>query len=243
MYRSKRISLVLPCRNEAKNLKVVLENIPEIVDEVIVVCNKSTDRSASISRRFGAKVYKDNRTAAGIGYGFAHITGTAKATGGIIVGADCDGTYPVEAIPKIVNHLLDNELDFISCSRYPLQKGVKIPYKLQIGVKLLNMEVRIFYGKKFNDILSGMWVFKKEIADELKLTMGDWNLSPQIKLNAAMNPEIAFTEYGIVQRQRIHNLSHQNYFKTGLGHAWWILQNRFRSPAVQAEQTDLQTAE
>ena len=71
-----------------------------------------------------------------------------------------------------------------------------------------------------------MWVFKKDIRDDLKLTMGEWNLSPQIKINAATNPDIAFAEYSIAQHQRLGE-THQNYFKTGFSHAVWILKNRF----------------
>jgi hypothetical protein len=57
--------------------------------------------------------------------------------------------------------------------------------------------------------------------------MGDWNLSPQIKLNAACNPNIRFTEYSIKQRLR-KGETKQDYFKTGFSHAFWIFKNRFK---------------
>jgi glycosyltransferase involved in cell wall biosynthesis len=228
MYRNMTVSLCFPCRNEGKHLKKVLRRVPDFVDEIIIVSNKSTDNTVSVAKKLGARVFEDDRHINGIGYGYAHITGIDKAKGDIIVGADGDATYPVEDLASVIDHLLDNDLDFVSCNRYPLQKDIRIPFKLQLGVRLLNLEVRLLYGKKINDILSGMWVFKRESRNALGLTEGDWNLSPQIKINALVHPLVKFGEYSIGQYQRM-GVSHQHYFKTGLSHATWIFRNRLRS--------------
>lgn len=226
MYRNKSITVCFPCRNEAVHLKEVLSKVPKFVDEIIVISNKSTDNTFEEASRLGARALIDNRTIKNIGYGFAHMTGIDAASGDMIVGADGDGTYPVEQLAEILDNFLDHELNFMSCNRYPLHSDTRIPLKLRFGVWLLNMEVRILYGINIQDILSGMWVIDKRFKSELNLTMGDWNLSPEIKLNAATNPEIKFAEYHIVQHQR-HGESHQNYWKTGLSHMWWIFKNRF----------------
>lgn len=225
MYRSKKITVCLPCRNEGSHLKEVVDRIPKFVDEVIVVSNKSTDNTVEVARKLGLEVFEDNRTLDGIGYGFAHITGIENASGDIIIGADGDATYPIEDLGTMIDFMLDHGLDFISCNRYPLQKGTKIGLKQRLGVWVLNFEVWLLYGFKINDILSGMWLFDRKVADDLKLTMGDWNLSPQIKLNAATNPSIRFSEFSIAQHQRMGE-THQNYFKTGFSHLLWILKNR-----------------
>ncbi len=203
MIQRKKITLCLPCRNEGAHLNEVIKRVPDYVDEVIVISNKSTDNTLAVAKEIGGKVkaIKDDRTLNGIGYGYAHMSGIAAATGDIIVGADGDVTYPINNIDKIVRYLLKNQLDFISCSRYPLQANTKISLKLRLGVHLLNWEVLLLYGVKINDILSGMWVFRSEVRDELGLTMGDWNLSPQIKINARKNPLIKFKEYPITQHE------------------------------------------
>lgn len=233
MIKDKKISLVLPCRNEGSHLSEILEHVPDYIDEILVVSNKSKDDTFEVAQQISknnhrVKALKDDRTIGGIGYGFAHMSGIKAATGDVIVGADGDATYPVDKIDTILSFMLKNDLDFISCNRYPLQNGVKIPFKLQLGVNLLNWEIRLLYGIKIKDALSGMWLIRREKADELKLTMGDWNLSPQIKINAAKNPNISFAEYSIAQNQRLGETK-QNYFKTGFNHAIWILKNRFTS--------------
>lgn len=231
MVSKHKVSLVLPCRNEGSHLQEVIDRVPDVVDEIIIVSNKSSDDTVVIAKKLAKKdrrivPLQDDRTIGGIGYGFAHMTGINAATGDLILGADGDATYPIEDIEKIVKHFLKNNYDFMSCNRYPLQDGTKIPFKLRLGVGILNWEIRMLYFFKIKDSLSGMWVFKRSIRDDLKLTMGEWNLSPQIKINAATNKNIAFAEYSIGQHQRLGETK-QNYFKTGFQHASWILKNRF----------------
>ena len=237
MYRNNRITLCLPCRNESKHLHEVVKRIPKFVDEVIVISNNSKDDTVKVAKKLKLKALEDNRTIGGIGYGFAHMTGIENSTGDIIVGADGDATYPIEDLAKIIDHLLDKKLDFISCNRYPLQPGTKIPFMLRLGVGTLNTEVRMLYGIKINDILSGMWVFRKEAKSKLNLNMGEWNLSPQIKLNAALHPKIKFAEYSIAQHQRMGE-SHQSHFKTGFSHLWWIFLNRFVDSSKLVKKAD-----
>jgi hypothetical protein len=82
------------------------------------------------------------------------------------------------------------------------------------------------HGIKINDILSGMWVFNSHAKKHLRLNMGEWNLSPQIKINAARHPKIKFSEHSIAQHQRMGE-SHQAHWKTGFSHLRWIFLSRF----------------
>lgn len=225
MYKNYKVSLCLPCRNEATGMAEVLAAVPDCVDEIIVVSNRSTDETLAVARGLGARVFEDNRTDAGIGYGYAHMTAIEQATGDIIIGADCDGTYPLADIPRAIDHLLKNNLDFVSCNRYPVQKGTTIPATLRFGVGVLNKEVQLLFRHQIQDILSGMWVFRGDITDKLTLTQGGWNLSPEIKINAMIHPDIAFGELPISQHRRLGK-THQNYLKTGLQHLGWIAEYR-----------------
>lgn len=226
MYRNQKISLYFPCRNESNHLEKIFSRIPDFVDEVIVVSNQSTDDTFEKARKLGVKAYKDDRVMGGIGYGYANITGIDRATGDIIISSDGDGTYPIESLAEILDFFIEKGFDFISCNRYPLKKGVFIPFKLRFGIYILNIETFLLYGLKINDILSGMWLLKKGVKSVLNLTAGDWNLSPQIKINAFTNRNIKSGEYRIVQHLR-YGKTKQNYFKTGLSHMKWIFLNRF----------------
>ncbi|PKV10374.1 glycosyltransferase family 2 protein, partial [Bifidobacterium asteroides] len=129
------ISLVMPCRNEAKHLARMVAAIPDFYDEIICVSNKSTDNTVAIGRQL-EKLYPrfhllvDDRAVSGIGYGFAHMTGISRAKSSIIVCADSDGTYPIEDLPRILGIMKNRSLVFASCSRYP---DKNIPFTLQLG--------------------------------------------------------------------------------------------------------------
>lgn len=228
MLDGKTVSLVMPCRNEAAFLAQLIDEVPDFFDEIICVSNKSTDDTVEVGLRLEERVprfklLQDDRTANGIGYGYAHMTGINAAEGEIIVCADSDGTYPIEDVPQLWRTMQAKGIEFASCTRYP---DKTIPFKLQLGVKVLNIEIAILYGLKIHDSLSGMWVFSKTVVDDLHLTEGDWNLSPQIKLNAYKALGARFKELKITQKVR-NGETKQNYFETGMRHLLWILGNRF----------------
>ncbi|KAB7786813.1 glycosyl transferase family protein [Bifidobacterium cebidarum] len=228
MLDGRTVSLVMPCRNEASFLEVLIDEIPDFFDEIICVSNKSTDDTVEVGTRIQGRVprfkmLQDNRTVNGIGYGYAHMTGIDAAESDIIVCADSDGTYPVEDVPRLWRMMQDKDISFVSCTRYP---DKQIPAKLQLGVRALNIEIALLYGLRIHDSLSGMWIFTKDVVAQLHLTEGDWNLSPQIKLNAYEALGTKFKELKITQKMR-YGETKQNYFKTGLRHLFWIARNRF----------------
>ena len=60
MYKGNRITVVIPCLNEEEGIPLVLKQIPNFVDEIVVVDNGSTDRTAEIASSFGAKVIEES---------------------------------------------------------------------------------------------------------------------------------------------------------------------------------------
>lgn len=226
MLLNKKISLVIPCKNEEAALYSMLCKLPSYVDEVIVVDNNSKDNTRKVAKRAGAKVIKEKRHVQGVGYGYACQTGIKKATGDIIITMDGDDTYPLDAIKETVMYLEKNKFDFVSCARFPLVQPHAISFLRQFGVKFLNLEVSILYRRRIKDILSGMWVIRRDCVDKLTIKNGDWNFSPEIKLEALSNPEINFSEYHISHSIRLNGFSKQNIWKTGFSHLTYILKRR-----------------
>lgn len=223
MLRKQKISLVIPCKNEASSLRKLLPKVPSFVDEVLVVDNDSTDKTILTAKYFDAKIVQEFRKdVRGIGYGFAHQRGIQKATGDIVITLDGDGTYPLHAIKSVVTHLVKNELDFISCRRYPLIRAHAVSRIRQLGVRILNQEVRLLFGYPIHDILSGMWVARRSTLKKMQLKEGGWNLSPEIKLRALTDPSISFAEYHIDHMYRSGGVSKQSIWITGLDHLQFI---------------------
>ena len=226
MIKGKTISLVIPCKNEQNALKALLSQIPKYIDEIVVIDNNSSDQTPQIARKYGARVFIEKNHVNGIGYGYAHQKGLMKAKGDIIVTMDGDNTYPVKPVKKIVNYLIENDLNFVSCNRFPLKNKQAISLIRKLGVSILNLEASLFYNYRIKDILSGMWVLKRKIVPLLKLKEGGWDLSPEIKLVAIIHPQIFFGEFHIDHTYRYNGESKQQIWKTGFSHLMYILKRR-----------------
>lgn len=236
MQKSPTISVVIPARNEEKTIVNTIRRLPQAVTEVIVVDNNSTDKTAVVARNAGARVLFEPRTANGIGYGFAHLSGLSAARGDFICGMDGDDTYPAEEIPKIVKFMQEKNFGFVSCARLPLKNKKAICLTRQLGTKVLNLEMLLLYGKKVSDILSGMWILRREILPKLNLQEGGWNFSPEIKLAALRNPEINFAEYHIDHFERDGGDSKQKIWLTGFKHLVYIFKRRVTTDSTVLRQ-------
>lgn len=222
MLKNKRISLIIPCKNEAHALKAVFKKLPKVVDEVIVVDNNSTDNTIKTAKSLGAKVFLEKRNINGIGYGYALQKGIKEASGDILVCMDGDGSYPINKVEKIANYLLKNNLDFISCNRLPFKDPKKMSSIRAFGVKILNLLSFVLFGYKIKDTLTGMWVFRKNTLKRIDLTEGNWNFSLEIKLKAIKSSKLTFKEYAIPYHDRIFDKSKQNLLKTGIMHTVYL---------------------
>lgn len=227
MIGNKRISLVVPVKNEARIIGAFIKRVPDYIDEILIIDNNSTDGTAAVARKSGARVIRERRSIHGIGYGYAHQTGAARATGDYIIAMDGDDTYPIRSIRTIIKYMETYSLDIVFCNRLPLTNTNAISWIRQLGIHLLNWEVFLLYGKHVEDILTGMWVARRDALAQLSVTSGDWNYSPEIKIAAFTNPALQVAQYHITHFAREHEISKQRIFATGVAHAWYIMKRRF----------------
>jgi glycosyltransferase involved in cell wall biosynthesis len=184
-----RISIVIPALNEEAGIGAVLDQIPvkalnragyEV--EKVVVDNASTDRTGEIARKHGAKVvYQPKR-----GYGNAYKAGFENASGDIIITGDADMTYPFDTVPAILDKMQQENLDFVTTNRLIAANKESLKGSHRFGNWLLSMVARVLYGWSFKDSQSGMWIFKREIWQQLDVRHGGMPFSQEIKIEAFM---------------------------------------------------------
>src|SRR3954471_4408415 len=104
-----KVSVVIPCLNEAENIEECVTRARSvmrehgIVGEVVVADNGSEDGSAALAESAGARVVHEPRR----GSGSASLAGFAAAQGEYIVMLDADLTYDFEDIPGFIDRLHD----------------------------------------------------------------------------------------------------------------------------------------
>src|SRR5215217_4162153 len=103
--------------------------MPEFVDEVIVVDNASTDRTADVAHSLGAKVIREDVR----GYGRSYKRGFAGATGDVIITLDGDHSYPVDALSYLLEAFRHLEIDFLNASRFPVRDARAMSFKHKFG--------------------------------------------------------------------------------------------------------------
>jgi hypothetical protein len=207
MHRGLSISVVIPCYNEEDGIRHVYEGMPSYVDEVVVVDNNSTDRTAEVARSLGAKVVFQPRK----GYGAAYQAGLPAATCDIIATLDGDGTYPADEISLLVDALEDRKLDFISGARFPLRNPDAMNFTNKVGNFVLTIATGLLWFRPLRDSQSGMWVFRRSVLPRLKLTSDGMPLSEEIKIEAIEKLGPRFAEIGIDYRPRIGEVKLQKW--------------------------------
>ena len=222
MYKNVSITVIIPCLNEEQGINQVLQRMPAYVDQVIVVDNRSTDRTAQVALSHGAEVIREDVR----GYGRAYKRGFAAAIGDVIITLDGDHSYPVDAISYLMEAFVHLETDFLSASRFPVRDRKAMSFKHKFGNFVLSIAMSILYFRWIRDSQSGMWVFRRSILKNMKLTADGMAFSEEIKIEALKDGRIRFTELAIQYSSRLGEIK-LNPWKDGFYNLWFLVKKRF----------------
>ncbi|MGK0326001.1 MAG: glycosyltransferase involved in cell wall biosynthesis, partial [Polaribacter sp.] len=112
------IKVIIPAYNEQDSIANVVNDIPKIVDEIIVISNNSTDNTKINAKNAGATVLSENKK----GYGFACLKGLQYISEQavkpeIIVFLDGDYSDYPEQLTEIIAPIINDNIDFVIGSR------------------------------------------------------------------------------------------------------------------------------
>jgi len=222
MYKGQRITVIIPCLNEEQGIGKILQAMPEFVDEVIVVDNNSTDRTAQVAQDLGAKVIREEVR----GYGRSYKRGFAAATGDLMVTLDGDHSYPVDALSYLIEAFLHLDVDFLNASRFPVRDRKAMSFKHKLGNLMLSLAMSMLYLRWVRDSQSGMWVFRRSILAEMKLVSDGMAFSEEIKIEALKINRKGFAELSILYSSRLGEIK-LNPWRDGIYNLWFLLKKRF----------------
>ena len=219
-----KVSVIIPTMNEEKSVGLVIDEVNKalgaIPHEVLVVDTDSKDHTREIASGKGAVVIDEPRR----GYGRAYKTGFEKAQGEIIATLDADMTYPAEMLPRLVEMLEKDNLDFITTNRFAdMQKGA-MSAKHRLGNWVLSVTARVLFRVRVRDSQSGMWVFRRSILPDLQLESDQMSLSEEIKVEAFRKKRAA--EVPIAYRLRVGDVKLSSW-KDGFGNLKYLFRKRF----------------
>ena len=222
VYKGSKITVIIPCLNEEQGIEKVLQRMPPFVDEVIVVDNGSTDRTADVARAWGAQVIREEVR----GYGRSYKRGFANAQGDLIITLDGDHSYPPDAISYLLEAFLHLEVDFLNASRFPVRDSHAMSMKHHLGNLILSLAMSILYFRWVRDSQSGMWVIRRSILEGMVLEADGMAFSEEIKVEALRNRHIRFAEISIMYTSRLGEIK-LNPWRDGFYNLWFLVRKRF----------------
>lgn len=178
------ISVVIPALNEEKAIYNIVKRVPRKIEgekvEVIVVDNNSSDRTAELARKAGARVVSEKER----GKGNAMKTGVKNSLGNKIVFLDGDGTYPPELIPELVGLL--NKCDMAVGSRL-LAKETAKDLETYLLYRIIPRIWRLYKNFKTSEPITGMRAIRKSDWNKLEIKAKGFLIEPEIEVKAVRN--------------------------------------------------------
>jgi glycosyltransferase involved in cell wall biosynthesis len=220
------ISVLVPTLNEAKNLRHVLPQIPEMVDEIVLIDGGSTDGTIETARELIPEilVVREPRP----GKGRALRTGFYASSGDIIVAIDADGSTNPREIPRFVDALL-SEADFVKGSRF-LHGGGTADMGLlrKAGNWFLMRAVRISFGGQYTDLCYGYNAFWRDVLPIIDdADVDGFEIETHMNVRVLTEPVIV-REVPSFEHKRIHGTSNLRTFRDGFRVLRTILSERRR---------------
>ncbi len=217
MHKNNKVVVIIPAFNEEKSIGKVINSMPGFVDEIVVVNDGSTDKTAEVAIEKGSIVINHKRN---IGVGASFHSGMRKALDlnpDVMVNIDADGQFNPEDIGKLIDPIISKKADFVTASRfidsnhYPDMSRIK-----SLGNKVMSFIISKISGQKFHDVSCGFRAYSKDALLMLNL-FGEFTYTQETFLNLALK-NVSIMEIPVkVRGIREHGKSKvaSNLFKYG----------------------------
>lgn len=213
-----KVTVSMITMNEEGAIAKVVGQIRGVVPGAeILVVDSSRDRTPEIAQELGCRVLRQFPPK---GYGPAMDQALRQASGDVVITLDCDDTYPVEAIPRLLEEI-EAGCDLVDGSR--LQRRPKaMPLANYWANKAFAITAQLVHGIRTTDLHSGMRAYRKAMLDQV-----EWNAQgPALPVELLLLPYrkgFRVKEIGIDYRERIGTTTLHRFSST-----WWTFKRIFR---------------
>ena len=205
-----KISVIIPCYNEEKTIEEIIKKVlnqKEIINEVIIIDDKSTDKSKDIITKISAnnpniKCYFKDRNE---GKGSALIKGFELSSGDIVIIQDADLEYDPSEYQKLIRPFLDSNADVVYGSRFLGGDMVRLHFFWHfLANKLLTFICNIATNLNMSDMETGYKLIKRIHLKEISLKEKSFGIEPELTVKLAKK-KLVFYEVPISYKGRTYS--------------------------------------
>jgi glycosyltransferase involved in cell wall biosynthesis len=176
------IAILIPCLNEELTVAEVIASFKRELPQATayVFDNRSTDRTAEIAAAAGAVVVYEPRA----GKGYVVQSMFQRVDADVYVMVDGDGTYPAKAVHDLIAPIVRGEADMVVGSR--LHEGAHSQFRSlnRWGNRFFLWIVRLVFGVRVTDMLSGYRAFSRQFVKRLPLLTGGFETETELTIKA-----------------------------------------------------------
>lgn len=233
-----KLSVVIPCRNEAENLAFLLDEVDKAMEgrdyEVLVVDDGSSDDTPKVleKRMHEGKPLRHIRHDRSAGQSAAVRSGVFAASGDIVITIDGDGQNNPAYLPKLADALIAAGPEFGLAAGQRLKRtDTKLK---QFSSKLANKLRQAILKDNTRDSGCGLKAIRTELFRQLPFFDGWHRYLPALVLREGYKT----THIDVVDRQRVHGHSNYGILDRGLRGildlygVWWLRRRRKVVPKV-----------
>jgi glycosyltransferase involved in cell wall biosynthesis len=169
--RHQKVVVVLPAYNAEKTLRMTYNDIPkDAVDEIILVDDKSADRTITVARELGIKYFLHEKN---LGYGGNQKTCYKWA---LDLGADVvvmlhpDYQYDPKHIPEMIEPIKAGHFDMMLGSRFLSRKAVLeggMPFYKYLANRALTLMQNIIFGRALSEFHTGYRAYSRRVLETI----------------------------------------------------------------------------
>ena len=175
-------SLVIPAYNEEEGLSLVVREYLDVVDEVIMVDDGSSDGTFQAAQALVGGKVKLLRHEVNQGKVAALRTGVLQASGDVIIFTDADNTYPARYVPQLVQEIVKGA-DLVLGAR--IQARENIPAFNRLGNNIFSFLATYISCIRIKDSQTGMRAFRREMFDKLDVKAKGLEFETKMTVRAA----------------------------------------------------------
>ena len=176
-----RVAVLVPCFNEEAAIATVVAGFRKALPtaKIFVYDNNSRDRTAEVARAAGAEVRRERRQGKG------HVVRRmfAEVDADVYVLVDGDATYDAPSAPRMIDRLVNDDLDMVVGFRVDQSTAAYRPGH-RTGNRMLTSFLSSVFGEAFKDILSGYRVFSRRFVKSFPVLSDGFEIETELSVHA-----------------------------------------------------------